>query len=226
MADEHWQHILAIAMKNRTDGIVTGDILNLSAAEIVFRGQRVAAVQRWHGRHCGSNDYKAGACNHAGTCLVKVGCRRGLRALFCPLLGASAHHHLGGLASGFHNVDGRRECHAVAAWTELAVAHHATRDVVDGNAGSVAESEVEGSLAAGYCSRQGAGLVDCGDEAHRHDLGVGRGVFYKVFFAIGTHVVGIAARGVERVKGHGIVAGIRPAHCLTLLSPRRLILIS
>ena len=141
-------------MKNRTDGIVTGDILNLSAAEIVFRGQRVVVVQCWHGRNCGSNDYKAGACNHAGTCLVKVGCRRGLRALFCPLLGASAHHHLGGLASGFHNVDGRRECHAVAAWTELAVAHHATRDVVDGNAGSVAEGEVEGSLAAGYCSRQ------------------------------------------------------------------------
>ena len=47
----------------------------------------VVAVQFWHGRHCGSNDYKAGACNHAGTCLVKVGCRRGLRALFCPLLG-------------------------------------------------------------------------------------------------------------------------------------------
>ena len=45
MADEHWRHILAIAMKNRTDGIVTGDILNLSAAEIVFRGQRVVAVQ-------------------------------------------------------------------------------------------------------------------------------------------------------------------------------------
>jgi len=65
VADKHWQHILAIAMKNRTDGIVTGDILNLSAAEIVFRGQRVAAVQRWHGRHCGSNDYK-GLCQKSG----------------------------------------------------------------------------------------------------------------------------------------------------------------
>jgi hypothetical protein len=56
----------------------------------VYFVDSVAAVQCWHGRHCGSNDYKAGACVIAGTCLVKVGCRRGLRALFCPLLGGKS----------------------------------------------------------------------------------------------------------------------------------------
>ena len=41
MTDEHGEHILTLPMKDVVDGIMTGDILNLTTAEVVLRGQGV-----------------------------------------------------------------------------------------------------------------------------------------------------------------------------------------
>lgn len=40
MAEEHRQRILAMAVQNHVDGIVAGDVLNLTTAKVVFRGHK------------------------------------------------------------------------------------------------------------------------------------------------------------------------------------------
>ena len=43
MADEQRQHIFTLTMQDIVDGIVTGDIFNLSTTKVVFRVQRLAS---------------------------------------------------------------------------------------------------------------------------------------------------------------------------------------